>query len=160
MTFRKNWAIAAAVLFGFAAPAFAENITAGALPPEKQAVLAQLWPVEQSIYVTRGHGDLNFYLEHTSTQFVAWPPMIEAPESYQEFRATQGEMKPSKRKISLEFQNLALSGDSAVLYYRTHLTMMPDGTPCDDYFAVMHSYVRENGVWKVLGGMARLEPKR
>ncbi len=60
----------------------------------------------------------------------------------------------------MEFVDLAFHGDTAVIFYKTHRTQRFDGTPVDESFETTHTWVREDGQWRVLGGMARLEPKR
>src|SRR3546814_16554712 len=60
-----------------------------------------------------------------------------------------------QERLQMTLAGFAMNGDTAVIYYNTHRTRRSDGTPADDRFEVTHNWVREDGVWKVFGGMAR-----
>lgn len=142
---------AAAVLLALILPnaAFAK-------PQTKAEVQALLWAKEQSIYTARGHGDLKPYIESAAKDYAAWPPFRTAPAGMEGLNEMQRTMKTqTQEKLEMHFISLALSGAAAVIYYQTHRTMLPDGTPTDERFDVTHTWAREGGTWKVLGGMAR-----
>ncbi len=135
---------------------------ASAQPPSqpiaqsRQAVQDEIWAKEQAIYAARAHGDLRPYIESIATDYKAWPPFRPAPAGVEGLNQLKTQMATQTReKLEMQFVDLALNGDAAVIYYQTHRTMLPDGTPVDERFDVTHSWVREHGVWKVLGGMAR-----
>jgi ketosteroid isomerase-like protein len=122
-------------------------------------VQAEIWAAEQAIYAARGRGDLKPYIQAAARDYRAWPPFRPAPagvEGLNQLGATMATQ--TKEKLEMRFVSLALSGDAAVIYYQTHRTMLPDGRPVDERFDVTHTWVREDGRWKVLGGMARNRP--
>ena len=124
---------------------------------EKQAI----WAKELAIYEGRSRGDLSLYLANTATHYVAWPPFNEVPKGNEGLRATGAAMAgKTKEHLEMTFLDLALNGQTAVIYYKTHRTMRADGTPADEYFEVTHTWVMQDGTWKVLGGMARARPVR
>tara|TARA_R110001606_G_scaffold193130_4_gene340895 strand:+ start:5431 stop:5898 length:468 start_codon:yes stop_codon:yes gene_type:complete len=121
----------------------------------------EIWAKELSIYAGRSRGDLSLYLAETAANYVAWPPFNEVPKGNDGLKATGRSMAgQTQERLEMTFLDLALNGDSAVIYYKTHRTMRADGTPANEHFEVTHSWVRENGEWKVLGGMARVKPHR
>jgi ketosteroid isomerase-like protein len=85
--------------------------------------------------------------------------MTAAPIRAQSLRPQQSR-GPSAEKIELTFVDLTVQGDVAIVYYSTRRTMRADGTPVDERFEVTHTWVKENGEWKVLGGMGRSTPTR
>ena len=63
---------------------------------------------------------------------------------------------PNQERREIVFEDLALEGDTAVLYYTTLRTMLPDGTPVSEVLHICHVWVRDDsGDWKMLGAMGR-----
>jgi hypothetical protein len=139
-----------------AAPS-ARSETAGATNPDKAAIQAQIWSKEQAIYAGRGRGDLEPYITNTSKLYVSWPPTVAAPMNYAQLNMSKPKPGYDHEQLTMTLMDFALSGDTGIIYYRTHMTMRADGTPTDLTYNVTHTWTREDGVWRVLGGMARLE---
>lgn len=120
-----------------------------------------IWAKEQSIYAGRGKGDLEPYLSALATGYLSWPPFDAKPKGENGIRATQRKMAgKADESLAMTFDDFTQHGDMAIIYYHTHRSRLADGTPTDETWEVTHSWVRENGEWKVLGGMARIAPKR
>ncbi len=118
-----------------------------------------IWAKEQAVYAGRGSGDMGPYERALADGYVSWPPGIPAPIDAAKFKAGNKHFpKDSKEKLQMEFVDLALNGDTAEIYYRTHMTVSADGKPVDLYYQVTHTWVRRHGEWQVLGGMARPVP--
>jgi ketosteroid isomerase-like protein len=124
----------------------------------KEAVRAEIWAKEQSIYAGRSRGDLTPYVANTSRSYVSWPPTVKAPMGYDKLAATTVPPNNNHEQLTMTFMDFALSGDTAVIYYRNHMTRRSNGDPVDLTYDVTHTWTREGGVWRVIGGMARLEP--
>ncbi|WP_375194339.1 nuclear transport factor 2 family protein [Sphingobium sp.] len=149
----------AALCLGLTSAAFAAPTVPAA--EEKAAAQAEIWVKEQSIYAARGRGDIGAYLANTATDYLAWPPLRTMPEGHAGLDRTGRELKgKNQEKLAMRFTGFAMNGDTAIIYYDTHRTQRSDGTPADERFEVTHTWVREDGQWKVLGGMARATPKR
>jgi hypothetical protein len=125
---------------------------------DKAAIQAEIWSKEQMIYAGRGRGDLRPYVENTSRNYVSWPPTVKAPMNYDQLAAVTVPKGATHEQLDMTFMDFALSGDTAVIYYRNHMTRRADGAPVDLTYDVTHTWTREDGVWRVVGGMARLEP--
>jgi ketosteroid isomerase-like protein len=131
-----------------------------AVPAAAQAK-AEIWAMEQSIYAGRSKGDLRPYLDTLATGYVSWPPFDARPKGEDGLQATARKMAgKTQEKLDMELLDFTLNGDTAIIYYHTHRTRLADGTPADEWWEATHTWVREGGHWKVLGGMARRAPAR
>ena len=129
--------------------------------PAKAAAQAEIWAKEQAIYNDRGKGNLRAYIDNVAADYRAWPPYSARPTGVDSLKSAQPRMAAENREILvMEFVDFAFAGDAAVIYYQTHRTRLPNGTAVDERFEVTHSWVRRDGAWKVLGGMARAMPVR
>lgn len=153
-TFRRL-ALASLLLAGATAPLRAVQ------RPSWEEARDAIWAKELQIYEGRSRGDLAPYLANTAQGYKAWPPYNPVPKGNEGLHET-GQRLSGKTRETLEmaFLDLVLHGDFAIIYYTTHRTRLADGTPVDEHFEVTHSWVREDGEWKVLGGMARARPAR
>jgi ketosteroid isomerase-like protein len=122
---------------------------------DKGQVQKELWSKEQAIYAARGRGDLQVYYNGTSPEYLGWPPQVAAPIGREKLAPANPGVMGSHEKLEMKFTSLTLSGDTALIYYKTHMTVQGDGTPTDKHYEVIHAWVREGGQWRLLGGMAR-----
>ena len=144
----------AAVLIWTAATAQARPET-----PAEAKARTEIWGKEQAIYRARGKGDLQPYIDSVARNYLAWPPFSPVPYGVGALQQSQPKMAvENKELLEMEFVSFALNGDAAIIYYKTHRTRLPNGSPADERFEVTHSWVREGGQWKVYGGMARAQP--
>jgi hypothetical protein len=118
----------------------------------------QLWSNELQIYAGRAHGNLKYYLDHTSPKFLAWPPISDSPIGNDGLKKTTPRVAAGHEVIHSEPVGFTQDGDTALIYYVNHRTVRPDGTPVDERFANIHVWIKRNGDWVLLGGMARLLP--
>lgn len=129
---------------------------AKASPPASRAeVQAEIWAKEQAIYAGRGRGDLGPYIESVAPDFLSWPPQAPAPVDLAALKASAPSVAGGKEHLSMSFVALSLYGDTAVIYYRTHMTQRADGTPVDQSYEVTHTWVSTADGWRLFGGMAR-----
>jgi len=136
-------------------------LLAAAPPSAVAAARDTIWTKEQSIYAGRGKGDLAPYLSALAAGYLSWPPFDPKPKGEDGIKATQRKMAGhAEEALAMTLDDFTLHGDTAIIYYHTHRSRLADGTPADETWEVTHSWVREDGAWKVLGGMARIAPKR
>lgn len=123
---------------------------------EAAAVREQIWANELGIYSGRGKGQLDFYVNNASPHYLGWPPTSAEPFPLATLRRDAAAMRgKTQERIKTTFKGFAFSGTTAVIYYRNDRTMRADGTPVDEAFENIHVWAREDGQWKVLGGLAR-----
>lgn len=131
---------------------------AGSVPvraDETETARVAIWTLEQAIYEGRSKGDVSAYANTTAKGYMAWPPVLAAPMRVDGFDAALANPQASQEELAMELIDFTLHGETAIIYYRTHRTRLADGTPADDRFDVTHTWIREDGAWRVLGGMAR-----
>jgi hypothetical protein len=120
-----------------------------------QSARAAIWAQECEIYQGRGAGSLSSYIDMLAPGYLAWPPHQPAPI---DGAALAKRPMAALENLHMQLVDFTLNGETAIIYYQTHRTMLPDGTPVDEHYDVIHVWVTENGVWKILAGMARATP--
>lgn len=116
-----------------------------------------IWAMEQSIYEGRARGDLSAYRNNVAPRYLAWPPTTAIPIGAGNLPTT---VTPSQERLTMEFRDFSMNGDTAVIYYVTHRTQRYDGTASDDHFETTHTWLKRDGKWVVFAGMARIAPQR
>ena len=118
-----------------------------------------IWAKELGIYKARPVTGLDYYIENASPNYVGWPPDIPSLMPIAQTKINQtGIQIPNSEKLEMFFDDFAMHGYAAVIYYNTHRTVMPDGSPTDQRFHITHVWVKDDdGDWKLLGAMGRLE---
>lgn len=126
---------------------------------EYEAAKAAIWAKELAIYDAWAKTGLDYYIEHSSPQYVGWPPGTSKPSSLEVLKQMQANLVvPNQEKREITFEDLALQDDTAVLYYTTHRTSLPDGTPVDELLHICHVWVRDGAEdWKLIGALGRVE---
>lgn len=126
---------------------------------EYEAAKAAIWAKEQAIYKARAETGLDYYIANSWDSYIGWPPGPPAPSPLSTLKENNARITaPNSEKLEMFFDDLALQGDTAVIYYNTHRTMLPDGTPVDQRYHICHVWLRDDtGDWKLLGAMGRLE---
>ena len=126
---------------------------------EREAARDAIWIKELAIYKARAETGLDYYIANSSPNYIGWPPGIPAPSPLSQLKENQTRITaPNSEKLTLYFDDFAMHGNTGVIYYNTHRTMLPSGTVVDQRFHITHIWVKDNyGDWKLLGAMGRLE---
>ena len=135
----------------------ASTVATAQTAAEVAAAQQDIWTKEQSIYEGRSRGDLTNYRNNLAPRYLSWPPTVPAPMDAGKFPTKP---MPSKEKLTMELRGFSVNGDTAVIYYATHMTQNAAGDAVDLHYEVTHSWIRRDGKWMVFGGMARIAPKR
>ena len=118
-----------------------------------------VWAKEQAIYKARALAGLDYYIANASPNYVGWPPGVPKPSPLSQLQKNQdsGLIKaPNSEKLDLFFDDFAMHGNTGVIYYNTHRTMLPNGTEVDHRYHTIHVWVKDtDGDWKLMGAMAR-----
>ena len=153
---RNYWSFLATPLLAFVLAGTGQAQDAGAVAAARDAI----WAKEKAIYAARGEGDLSVYVASTSPHYKGWPPNTKVPADLSRLKSmASGMVGLNKEQLEMELADFTLSGDTAVIYYHTHRTVMPDGTPTDQRFAICHVWTREEGEWRLIGALGRLKPE-
>ena len=148
---------ALALTLWMSTPVPAEGQQATATPGDALAAAREaIWAKELKIYQGRAEAGLEYYLKNTSERYVGWPPGIPKPSSVEALRkSAAGFNRKNSEKLEMSLTDFTMQDGTAVIYYQTHRTMLPDGTAVDERFDVIHVWVREGADWKLIGAMAR-----
>jgi hypothetical protein len=121
---------------------------------EKKQSQDTIWTMEQSIYAGRAKADMSNYQNNTAENYLSWPPQLAKPMGRSKLKNPAPKVS-GKEKLDMEFMDFTQQDNTAIIYYQTHRTMLMDGTPVDERFQVTHTWIKVDGKWQVLGGMAR-----
>ena len=123
---------------------------------DRTAARDEIWSKEQAIFEGRSRGDLGVYVGFTSGDYMGWPPGSPDPLGVEQLREGAEQMRgKDQEEIAMEFGDITFSGNTAVIYYSTHKTRLPDGEPVDQTADIAHVWVREESEWKLLGALGR-----
>ena len=138
-------------MLGFAHAAFAQS--AAKIAKAKDEV----WAKELKIYTyeQRNLGG-DYYYSISAEGYLGW--VYGSPKPFRKAKEPPKPLKtPTKEVIKPEFTDFTLEGNTAILYYTNHRTMLRDGTPVDQYFPNIHVFIRDGSDGKLLASMSRLE---
>ena len=122
--------------------------------PEKAA--DEIWAKEQAIFAGRSEGDLQYYVDNASDQYLGWPPGWSTPSGVDQLRSGAEQMRGlDQEELTLELDGISFSGNTAISFFSTHRTRMPTGEEVDQRFENIHVWVNENGQWRLLSSMGR-----
>lgn len=117
---------------------------------------SKIWALEQSIYASRGQGDFAPYINGASDYYIAPFPTAGWSPGKDGLRQTGAGLKGnSQEKLDMNLKAFTLDGDTAVIYYLNHRTVRPAGEVVDEWYEVMHVWLRDGDGWKILASMPR-----
>ena len=133
--------------------------TARAMPPQDAATakaLEEIWAMEAAIYAGRARGTMQPYVEAASKNMLTYPFGVANPQDYAAFVESARHFKGDQERNQVFLKGFYLTGgNTAVIFYRAHRTMRPDGKVVDEYWDTTHIYAREAGGWKLLSSINR-----
>ena len=149
----RRWAIPSAVIV---LAACAGQPQSGIGDYDREAAREEIWANEQAIFEGRSRGDLGVYIDLTSSDYMGWPPASPNPLGIEQLREGAESMRGNdQEEIAMKFGGITFSGDTAVIYYSTHKTRLPDGKPVDQTADICHVWVRDDGQWRLVGALGR-----
>ncbi len=126
-----------------------------AATPTEQA-LEEIWAIEARIYDGRARGTMQPYVEAASRNMLTFPFNAANPQDYAGFVESAKRFTGDKERNRVFLKGFYLTGgNTAVIFYRAHRTVRPDGTVVDEYWDTTHIYAREGAAWKMLSSFNR-----
>lgn len=123
---------------------------------EIEQAKTEIWALEQSIYASRGDGNFQPYIDGASDAYIAPRPSGGWTPGKDGLKRTGDRLKGnSQEKLAMNFKAFTLHGDTAVIYYLNHRSMRPEGEIVDEWYEVIHVWVREGEGWELLASMPR-----
>lgn len=125
-------------------------------PEEIEKAKNEIWALEKSIYASRGEGNFQPYIDGASEGYIAPRPTGGWTPGKEGLRRTGAQLKGNgKEQLAMNFKAFTLHGDTAVIYYLNHRTMRPEGNVVDEWYEVIHVWVRDGEGWQILASMPR-----
>lgn len=126
-----------------------------AATPTEQA-LEDIWAIEAQIYAGRARGTMQPYVEAASRSMLTFPFNAANPQDYAGFVESAKRFTGDQERNRVFLKGFYLTGgNTAVIFYRAHRTVRPDGTAVDEYWDTTHIYAREGAGWKLLSSFNR-----
>lgn len=116
----------------------------------------EIWEIEKSIYASRAAGDFQPYIDGASDYYIAPRPTGGWLPGKDGLKQVGARLRGnSQEKLAMNLKAFTLHGDTAVIYYLNHRTMRPEGEVVDEWYEVIHVWVREGEGWQLLASMPR-----
>jgi ketosteroid isomerase-like protein len=132
--------------------------TASAQTPTAQEQDEQtIWQLESAYFAHYAKGNIAALENLWHADFVGWPAQSLEPVHRAAARQSVMELLSGARIVSVTVraQAIAVHGDVAVTHYFVDLDQeAPDGEIARSSFRVTHTWIRERGTWRVIGGMS------
>lgn len=130
--------------------------TGGSAADAKAAAKEAIWAKEQAVYAARRRADPQYYVDNASDHYLGWPPGWTTPSGIDQLRSGAAQMcGMNQEEITLELDGISFDGNTAISFFSTHRTRMPDGEVVDQRYENIHVWVYGNGQWRLLSSMGR-----
>jgi hypothetical protein len=121
-----------------------------------EAALEEIWAMEAKIYAGRASGTMQPYVDAVSRNMLSFPFGTANPVDYAGFVESAKRFKGDKENNRVYLKGFYLTGgNTAVIFYRAHRTVRPEGTVVDEYWDTTHIYAREDGRWRLMSSINR-----
>ncbi|MCC6171341.1 MAG: nuclear transport factor 2 family protein [Gammaproteobacteria bacterium] len=118
--------------------------------------LDEIWAIEARIYAGRARGTMQPYVDAVSRNMLSFPFGVANPLDYAAFAASAQRFSGDRERNRVFLKGFYLTGgNTAVIFYRSHRTVRPDGAPVDEYWDTTHIYAREADGWKLMSSINR-----
>jgi hypothetical protein len=121
-----------------------------------EVALEEIWAMEAKIYAGRASGTMQPYVDAVSRNMLSFPFGTANPIDYAGFVESARRFKGDKENNRVFLKGFYLTGgNTAVIFYRAHRTVRPEGTVVDEYWDTTHIYAREDGRWRLMSSINR-----
>jgi len=124
----------------------------------RNKVEEEIWAQEEAYFTYLYEANYEGVLALVHRQYLGWPDGQAKPVDYNESARFMKQLitKPTSCKIKVERAGIRVSGNTALTQYTLHVD-------CDDVpgakkikpSKITHTWLKEGGHWKLLGGMSR-----
>ena len=116
----------------------------------------ELWNLEESYMLNYKDKNIEVLTEFWDEKFIGWPEWAEEPVDVNNAKLALS--KPSENKIisfNIRPQDIVLQGNIALVYYLIDLNLEnSDQEKSTATYRIIHTWLNENGMWQILGGMS------
>lgn len=118
---------------------------------------SKIWELERSYLRHLQAADLESLGEFWHEEFVGWPSHAAAPVDSSAAAASLSSLLGSVRVLSFELhpQMIRVIGDLAVVHYLLYWELEnADGTRSTSSYRITHTWLQEDGRWRIVAGMS------
>ena len=129
-----------------------------AVPNQKQLELEkQIWQLEATYWKYWIKGDLESYLSLLHEGFIGWPSSLEKPRDKSAVLEFVQDYLAQKRPSAFEMKPAGIRtiANVSIVHYSL-IWKDNDGNQIGDSYRVTHTWIEQEGNWKVLGGMSSI----
>ena len=120
------------------------------------AALDEIWAMEAKIYAGRASGTMQPYVDAVSEKMLSFPFGYSGAMDHAAFVRMAKQFKGNQENNTVYLKGFYLiENTTAVIFYRAHRTVRPDGTAVDEYWDTTHIYAREKGKWRLMSSINR-----
>ncbi|MEM2123864.1 MAG: nuclear transport factor 2 family protein [Methanolinea sp.] len=118
----------------------------------------EIWALENEYFSSLYRADYDGVLSLLDSRFLGWPDGRDTPVDYNMSARFMRNLvtSPVPCTLVIDRKGIRISGDTALTQYTLNVTWSSiDGTPVGKSSAITHTWIREGGRWRLLGGMSR-----
>ena len=141
-----------ALIFGF----FSPSLAAGEQNRGK-TVEEEIWKLEDAYFTNLYRANYEGVLALVHSQFLGWPGNLQKPIGREESAQFMKRLipQPTPCTVRIERAGLQQTGDTALSQYTLHVKCPEaSGTLKTLSSRITHTWTRQKGQWKLLGGMS------
>jgi len=116
---------------------------------------SQIWQIEESYWELWIKGDIESYLSLLHEDFIGWPSSNEKPSDKNASREFVLNYLDQTKPFSFEIKPAAIKiiNSVAIVHYIL-IWKDKEGNQIGDSYRITHTWLKEEGNWKVIGGMS------
>jgi len=141
-----------ALVFGFSSPSLAMDAE-----NRRNTVEEEIWKLEEAYFTNLYRANYGGILALVHPQFLGWPANLPKPIGREESAEFMKRLVPQPMPciIRIERAGLQQSGDTALTQYTLHVGCPEaSGMVRTQSSRITHTWTRQKGQWKLLGGMS------
>lgn len=122
---------------------------------QMSAAQKEVWAGEERYCQAINAGDDHAYMALWDDDFVGWPGSFDKPAGKEGIREAVAKAHGSKAHCQSTPMAVHVMGDIAMTFYAFHIERTDKaGKKTVSDSRITHTWRRENGVWKIVGGMS------
>lgn len=120
----------------------------------RSVVEEEIWALEEGYFTNLYKANYDGVLALVHSRFLGWPGAMSQPIDKEESARFMRQLisKPITCAIRIERGGIRFSGEAALTQYTLHVSFTETGKTQSS--RITHTWIKESGRWKLLGGMS------
>ncbi len=118
----------------------------------------EIWELEEAYFTNLYKANYEAVIDIVHDQFLGWPDSVPQPINKEQSTRFMKQLipKPAPCALRIERAGIRLLGNAAITQYMLHVNCSDSsGVEKTQSSRITHTWVKERGCWKLLGGMSR-----